>query len=334
MHRAILARHARSLHGHLWLWRFPSRALGLRKPLFVYEPPGFESGAAYPTVWLFRGHEREWVNQQEDGSRARSTAVEDVDAAIQARRLPPVVLVMPGLTSSNNHVHGVGIDMAAPGLNPQPGLGTGRFWTYLTDELIPAVDRRYRASQRLAAGFSLGGFTVSLLAFGKPGWLDHAGFYDALFTWPRHDDPRLTPRALHTDRVFTGASILSPAFGWPRDRAALDRWNPTDWLIDSRPAGREPLRRTTYWIRCAAADGSRGNRDRALALQRLLRRRGLPLGYDSVVLHPEAAHTWHWCDRFLMDFLRDTLAQAPTRTPDDRIGKLSTPSPEPRTADQ
>jgi hypothetical protein len=334
MHAAILARHAGSLGGRLRLWRYPSRALGLRKPLFVYEPPGYARVRPVPVVWLFRGHEREWANVAEDTSRTRSTAVEDVDAAIREGRLPPVVLVLPGLTSSNNHVHGLGVDMTAPTLSPQAGLGSGRFWSYLTDELIPAVERRYPPSQRLAAGFSLGGFTVSLLAFGRPGWLDHAAFYDALFAWPRHDDPRQSPRGRHTDRVFTGASILAPPFGWPRDPAALDRWNATDWLLGADPATLQRLRRTTYWLRCAAADGSRGNRDRALALQRLMRRRALPLGYPSVVLHPDAAHTWHWCDRFLMEFLRATLGEVQGQRSELQEGTPSVSDPEPWTADR
>ncbi len=337
IHREILARHAGSLAGRLRLWRYPSKALGLRKALFVYEPPGYVRGMETPVVWLFRGHEREWANVAEDASRLRTTAVEDVDRFITSGRIPPTVLVLPGLTSSNNHVHGLGIDMVAPTLSPQRGLGTGRFWTYLTDELIPAVERRYAATQRLAAGFSLGGFTVSLLAFGRPGWLTHAAFYDALFAWPRHDDPRVTPPGPLSDRIFGGASILAPPFGWPRDPDALHRWNPTDWLVDADAATRLRLRQTTYWLRCAAADGSRGNRDRALALQTLLRESSLPLGYESVVLHPDAAHTWHWCDRFLGEWLLTVLGtstEAPPPLPeaapdpaDSGEGRSARPAP-------
>ena len=321
---AILARHGATLRGRLRLVRLPSRALGLTKPFFVYEPPGVRPGL--PLLYLFRGHHREWVNLREDPTRQKTTAIEDLDEAIHRGHLPPTVVVLPGLTSANNHVHGLGVDMAGPIPPTAKGVGTGRFWTYLTDEVIPFAEDRYRPSQRLAAGFSLGGFTVSLLAFGLPGYLDHAAFYDALFTWPDHDDPRRPEHAPFSDRVWTRNFIFDAAFGQPRDVAALARWNTTDWLLRADDATRAALAQTTYWVQCAGSDGSRGNRDRAHALVGFLRERGLPLGYDETVLDPEAAHTWHWTDRFLHDVLRRTLGSP---SPSPNAPETGAGSPEP-----
>ena len=304
---AILARHRATLRGRLRLVRLPSRALGLTKPFFVYEPPGVEVGL--PLLYLFRGHHREWVNLHEDPSRHKTTAVEDLDEAIHRGVLPPTVVVLPGLTSANNHVHGLGVDMVGPTPPGAKGVGTGRFWTYLTDELIPLVEDRYRPSRRLAAGFSLGGFTVSLLAFGLPGYLDHAAFYDALFAWPDHDDPRRPEHEPFSDRIWLRGPIFDAAFGQPRRLDALARWNTTDWLLRADAATVAALAQTTYWVQCAGADGSRGNRDRAQALVGYLRERGLPLGYAEAVLDPAAAHTWHWTDRFLHDVLRRTIGR-------------------------
>lgn len=296
------------MHGRLRRYVLRSKALGIGKAFFVYEPPGYSVATPAPVIWLLRGHEREWANVHEDRSRGRSTAVEDIDLAISAGRLPPMVLVLPGLTTDNNFVHGLGIDMVAPGLAaPYPGLGSGRFWQYLDAELIPWVEARYPASMRVAAGFSLGGYTASLLAIGRPGWLDLAAFYDALFCWPGHDDPRVRGHQRHGDRIWSTSSVLSPAFGWPRNRAALDRWNTTDWLHALTGAPLDLARRTRYRVQCAGADGSRGNRDRAHAFVRWLDERGMTRIDVPVVYDVAAEHTWHWTDRFLYDTLREAF---------------------------
>lgn len=346
----ILRRHRASLAGTLCYRRLPSRALGLAKPYYVYEPPGVALARGLPVCYLFRGHEREWAYLREDGSRRLRTAVEEVDRLVAAGRLPPLLLVLPGLNSDDNHVPSLGVDMAGSWPAARKGLGTGRFWQYLTDELFPHVERRYQGvagGPHLMAGFSLGGFTVSLLGVLRPGLFDHAAVYDGLFTWPGHRDPRypaprqavleaangaartarLRPAAARlartalaavsgrgsdgcTDPVWCGAPIFDAALGRPRDAGAMRRWNPTDALAALSPAARKELRRTTFWIRCAAADGSRGNLDRTRFFTARLREAGVPLGFDGdVVLHPRAAHTWHWTDRFLARFLLRALVE-------------------------
>lgn len=302
---AILARHRESLRGTLRLERLPSAALGISKPYYVYTPPQPSEGLLY----LFRGHEREYVNLVEDGSRRRSTAIEDLDRHIAEGNVPPLTAILPGLNSSNNHVPSLGIDMAGSWPESMRGLGTGHFWQYLSEELIPSVEERFGCDgPRIAAGFSLGGFTVNLLAALKPGYLAHAGMYDALFAWPQHHDPRVRKLGPNTDPVWLEHGIFDAALGRPRDPAALRRWNPTDRIAEAEGGTLEALRKTTFWIKCAGGDGSAGNRDRAYAIVRLMRKKGLRLGFRDVVLHPDAAHSWHWNDRFVLDFLRAALA--------------------------
>ncbi len=300
----ILARHRETLNGSLALHRLPSAALGFSKPLYVYTPPE----PARALVYLFRGHEREYVNFAEDGSRFHSTTIEDLDRHISSGRLPPVTAVMPGLNSSNNHVPSLGIDMAGTWPGILRGLGSGRFWQYLSEEFIPAVEARFGCDgPRLASGFSLGGFTVSLLAALKPGYLHHAGMYDGLFMWPHHHDPRVRLNGPNTDPVWMRHMIFDAALGRPRDPRALARWNPTDILAAAEGDTLDAMRRSTYWIKCAGADGSAGNRDRAHGIAGLLRKKGLSLGFNELLLHPAAAHSWHWNDRFVLGFLHDTL---------------------------
>ncbi len=326
--RKILRRHRASLRGALCHRKLRSEALGIAKPYLVYEPPGVALLEKLPVLYLFRGHEREWANPHEDASR-RTTAIEDLDWLIHEERLPPLVAVMPGLSSADNHIPALGINMAGTWPDAKQGLGTGRFWTFLTEELIPSIDRRYPQAEgglRLMAGFSLGGYTVSLLAMQHAGYFDHAALYDGTLMWPGHRDPRAkekkpspkqkkeTAASTHrtspapagcTDPIWCRAGLFNAALGHPRDAAALKRWNPTDTLRDAEAGALAAMQRTTLWLRCAAADGGKGNRDRARFFAKLLRERGLPLGFEGgdVVLHPEAAHTWHWADRFLVLFL-------------------------------
>lgn len=302
----ILARHRASLKGKLRLERLSSDALQATKAFYVYTPPTPPVGLLY----LFRGHEREYVNVKEDDTRAITT-LEMLDREMQRDTFPSLIVVLPGLNSSNNHVPSLGIDMAGRWPETLQGLGTGRFWQYLSEELIPWTEHHFPVDgPRLASGFSLGGYTVSLLATGLPGYLTHAGMYDALFTWPRHHDPRVKKAGPNTDPVWLQHGIMDAALGSPRDAHALQRWNPADRILSASAQQLDKLKETTYWTMCAAGDGSAGNRQRTEAFTALLKKKRLPLGFDRAVLDAEAAHTWYWNDRFVATFLKAALNAA------------------------
>lgn len=309
--RQLLDHHRETLEGRLRARTFQSEALGTSKPYYLYEAPGMAAAERVPLLVLLRGHEREWVNMKEDGSRRCSTAIEDVDRLVRAGELPPLLAVMPGLNSCDNRVPSLGIDMVGSWANYRYSLGTGHFWTYLADELLPAVEASYPAAgaPRIAVGFSLGGYTASLLGLWRPGTFDHVAIYDGLFMWPNHNDPREDGKAF-SDPVWCEGAIFDPAFGRPRDREALQRWNPTRRLRNAGPDLCDEIQDTTFWVACAAGEGNRGNRDRARFFVRLLEKHDVPLGLDRVVFHEKAKHTWHWADRFLGRVLADGMVPA------------------------
>ncbi|MDQ2829511.1 MAG: hypothetical protein M3Y74_10735, partial [Chloroflexota bacterium] len=109
------------------LW---STALGVRKSLYVALPPAYDArDGRYPVLYLLRGHEREWVNPTEDGSR-RGTAVDIYRALLASGAIGSMILVFPGLTSDDGRVHGMATDFLAPRLAPKAaGVGSGRFET-------------------------------------------------------------------------------------------------------------------------------------------------------------------------------------------------------------
>ena len=308
--RTILDRHEQTLRGRLRSCRIYSTYLCLIKSLYIYEPPGLKDLHNYPIVYLFRGHEREWVNIQEDSSRVSSTAIEDIDTLISLGHLPPMVAIMPGLNSNNNHIPSLGIDMKGKWPSKQRGLGTGRFWKYLTREVFPWVARKYpkgSLDHRFAVGFSLGGYTVSLLGIHHPGYFKHLGIYDGLFMWARYEDPRIDPMQHYNDRVWLQNPLFDAAFGTPRKKRALNSWNPTDTLVNANNSLLDTLRQSTWWIQSATDDGNQGNKDRTQYYVDQLRRADIPLGFDTIVFHDNASHSWHWTDRFLIHFLSQVL---------------------------
>jgi S-formylglutathione hydrolase FrmB len=147
-----------------------------RRPLYVYTPPGYdnEPDRRYPSVYVIQG-----LTGQLDMWRNRRaftpTPLEAVDAWFADDEHPPaVVAFVDAWTSLGGSQF---LDSAA----------TGRYHTYLCDEVVPFVDERYRtmaaAAHRGIAGKSSGGYGAMVTPMLRPdlfgGLATHAG--DGLF---------------------------------------------------------------------------------------------------------------------------------------------------------
>jgi S-formylglutathione hydrolase FrmB len=308
LHRNILARHKSRIKGALRLLPFRSRALGISQPVFIYEPPDLRKLSDIHLAYLLRGHEREWVHLEEDETREQ-TSVEVLDELIVSGRIPPVVAVMPGLCSIDNKTHSLGINMMGTLPESRAGMGTGKFWDFLTIELIPYIEARYskrlKNGKRLTSGFSLGGFTASLLAVGLPGYFDDVGIFDGLHMY----DSQIDIRTGEKDSVWGKSTVFDAALGKPQARTAesLRFWNPSELIKNADPVTHHELEETIFWVRSAAADGGSGNLDRSRYFVELLRESGITAGFSRITFHPDAEHTWHWNDRFFRLFLLNAL---------------------------
>src|SRR5580658_1330334 len=142
------------------------------RPLWVYLPPGYdaEPDRRYPSVYViqgYTGHLAMWDNR----APFRQPFPETADAVFASGQAPPAIVVY------------VDAWTAYGGSQFVDSPGTGRYHTYLCDEVVPFVDAHYRtmpaAAHRGISGKSSGGFGAMITPMLRPdlfgGLATHAG---------------------------------------------------------------------------------------------------------------------------------------------------------------
>ena len=145
------------------------------RPLWVYTPPGYGEGdVRYPAVYViqgFTGQIEMWRNR----APFRATFPEEVDELFSDRSTPPCLVVFVDCWTSLG------------GSQFLDSPATGRYHSYLCDEVVAWVDTKYRTlasrDHRGIAGKSSGGYGAMVTPMLRPdlwgGLATHAG--DALF---------------------------------------------------------------------------------------------------------------------------------------------------------
>jgi hypothetical protein len=146
------------------------------RPLEVYVPPGYddEPERRYPSTYVIQGYTGA-VTMWHNRAPFRPTFPEAADALFAAGETPPCVIVLVDAWTS----YGGSQFVDSP--------GTGRYHSYLCDEVVPFVDEHYRtlpgAAHRGITGKSSGGFGAMITPMLRPdlfgGLASHAG--DALY---------------------------------------------------------------------------------------------------------------------------------------------------------
>jgi S-formylglutathione hydrolase FrmB len=147
-----------------------------RRPLWVYLPPGYDTKLEqrYPTIYLIQGFTGQldmWRNR----SPFRKNFPELADEFFARGEAPPCILVWVDCWTSLG------------GSQFLDSPATGRYHSYLCDEIVPWVDAHYRTLARKEArgiaGKSSGGYGAMITPMLRPdlwgGLATHAG--DALF---------------------------------------------------------------------------------------------------------------------------------------------------------
>lgn len=146
------------------------------RPLWVYLPPGYDEDETrrYPSVYMIQGLTGQldmWRNR----SAFRKTYPELADELFARGEAPPCIIVWVDCWTSLG------------GSQYLDSPATGRYHTYLCDEIVPWVDAHYRTlaarDHRGIAGKSSGGYGAMVTPMLRPdlfgGLATHAG--DALF---------------------------------------------------------------------------------------------------------------------------------------------------------
>src|ERR671935_2813690 len=131
------------------------------RPLWVYVPPGYDdSEERFPSIYVLQGMTGQldmWRNR----SAFRRNFPELLDAGVAAGEIPPCVVVFVDAWTSLG------------GSQFLDSPGTGRYHTYLCEEVVPWVDDRYRTlasrDHRGIAGKSSGGYGAMVVPMLRPG---------------------------------------------------------------------------------------------------------------------------------------------------------------------
>jgi S-formylglutathione hydrolase FrmB len=195
------------------------------RPLWISLPPGYDDDPErrYPSLYVIQGLTGQldmWANR----SAFRPNPLELIDALFAAADAPPpaIVVWVDAWTSLGGSQF---VDSPA----------TGRYHTYLCEDVVPFVDARYRtladATHRGISGKSSGGYGAMITPLLRPdlfgGLATHAG--DALFETCYLPEFRDAVRAL---RDSYGGSFerfwedfrSRPAFAKSSDHILLNAW--------------------------------------------------------------------------------------------------------------
>jgi S-formylglutathione hydrolase FrmB len=194
------------------------------RPLWVYLPPGYDADESkrYPSIYVIQGLTGQldmWRNR----TPFRRNFPELADELFAAGESPPAVLVYVDCWTSLG------------GSQFLDSPGTGRYHTYLCDEVVPWIDERYRTlpapEHRGITGKSSGGYGAMVTPMLRPdlfgGLGTHAG--DALFENCYLPEFRETTRALRDeydgsyDRFWEDFRSR-PAMSKDSDHVLLDSW--------------------------------------------------------------------------------------------------------------
>ena len=172
-------------HGTLAKVWYDSPTLEMERRMYVYTPPGYNSGTEkYPVFYLLHGG-----GGDEDAWSTLGRACQIMDNLISQGKATPMIVVM---TNGNPG------DAASPGEAPPKkeedgmggifSMGSGVFEKSLVNDVIPFIDQHYRTlpgkENRAVSGLSMGGMQTMNLAFDFAGDFNYFGVMSMGLTAP------------------------------------------------------------------------------------------------------------------------------------------------------
>ena len=164
-------------HGRISQVWFPSPTLKMERRMYVYTPPGYESGEdRYPVLYLLHGG-----GGDEDAWMTLGRANMILDNLIAQGKAKPMIVVMPNGNANQSVGQGTGYQrVPTVGQPPVPG-GQASFPVSLVTDIVPFIEKSFRVSvdkdNRAIAGLSMGGGHTVAATNGNPGMFGYIGVF-------------------------------------------------------------------------------------------------------------------------------------------------------------
>ncbi|WP_049768574.1 alpha/beta hydrolase [Anaeromyxobacter sp. Fw109-5] len=174
-----------------------SPALGEERTVYVLTPPGYERGERkYPVLYFT------------DGERHLPLLATTARFLADVGRMPEVILVglsHPDRTRDLTPTRGKIVQDRGPAVPYETSGGADRFLAFVAQELVPWVDRSYRAERfRILAGHSFGGLFALHAAAARPGVFQAVIAASPTLTW----DGNLAVRRVRDAVATLGGTIV------------------------------------------------------------------------------------------------------------------------------
>jgi hypothetical protein len=207
------------------------------RPLWIYLPLGYEDEPErrYPSIYIIQGLTGQ-LDMWRSRAAFRKTFPELADELFGKGEAPPCIVVWVDCWTS----YGGSQFLDSP--------ATGRYHTYLCDEIVPWVDAHYRTvarrEHRGIAGKSSGGYGAMITPMLRPdlwgGLATHAG--DALFDTCYLPDFRQSVRVLRDHYEGSFAKFWQDFRSRPAFSKDTDHYPLNDWCMAACYRGPDPRR--------------------------------------------------------------------------------------------
>jgi enterochelin esterase family protein len=150
-------------HGEVRMVMYESKAMGVTRWVWIYTPPNYDkSTSKYPVLYLLHGN-----GEAQNGWVMNGRANIILDNLIADRKAQPMIVVMP----QGHALQGANVGPLVR-LTGESGMFSDRFPKDLLEDVIPLVERNYRAladaDHRAIAGLSMGGGQSLAIGFDHP----------------------------------------------------------------------------------------------------------------------------------------------------------------------
>jgi enterochelin esterase-like enzyme len=165
-------------HGNLSHVWYNSPSLGIYRRMYVYTPPGYDSGnSSYPVLYLLHGG-----GGDEDAWTALGRANYILDNLIAQGKAKPMIIVM-----TNGNPWQTSTLMTVPGHPPVTRENyvkfQGQFEKSLVEDVVPYIEKNYRVkaekNSRAIAGLSMGGGHTINASIAYPGTFGYIGVFSS-----------------------------------------------------------------------------------------------------------------------------------------------------------